>query len=312
MKLHAGISRKYWKRFLLNEDGLRRIHGVLEEYRIETSLGPPKYTVVREDQRFYETDSVEEVIADPNIISQRIVKLTIEVIDENAAYAHDEWVCRLVYSKDRADDEPPITLNIRSTNRQSSLLLADKLEPQILRATSKLWMASLIRIVPIMALLIFLLPMVGAQFTDFDSPFRNMVDSWMKWTMVLGIVIVFLFLVGDRIRAFIAPESVFLWGDELTANESRERTRRNWFWGILVGFLVSLAAGLAASIIGTFGTKPTNTATKDSHTEAATTEQELTNLKLKYDELKHRITQTNDDGIGNSGTNSASSSTPKL
>ena len=47
----------------------------------------------------------------------------------------------------------------------------------------------------------------------------------------------------------LAAAPVFLWGEELASFQERESLRKNLFWVVIVGFFVSLVAGIATLLV---------------------------------------------------------------
>ena len=70
--------------------------------------------------------------------------------------------------------------------------------------------------------------------------------------MGLFIIISFVWATMSRETAltrWFGPESTFLWGDEAQAYASREQTRRNVLWGVIIAFLVSVAESIVVSLM---------------------------------------------------------------
>ncbi|MBM0743162.1 hypothetical protein JOY44_16355 [Phormidium sp. CLA17] len=80
MNLTSGVSKTYRKPFVLDENTLRRIYALLEKAAIELASPPSVvFHIEREDDRYYETISIDEVLSDPNVPNRRINVTSIEL-----------------------------------------------------------------------------------------------------------------------------------------------------------------------------------------------------------------------------------------
>lgn len=239
-QLISGLSNRYRTTFHLDEDSLRRIHAVLEKACKELSYKTIIiYHLERIDNRFYETDSIEEVLTDPNIYSKRIKELQIRVEkeeDKNELVFIDFEIEKDIelYEKDL------IQVRIISENKNWSLLLADELEPYLDKVQN-------VRNLPLWILLLYIIPLGFIIYKlTYESDFYQ--DSNVYLSAVLLLIFLFIFLFGrDKIRVWkvslLGPESYFLWGDELNRYTTNAQKRNNVFWLILIGFIISFLAG---------------------------------------------------------------------
>ena len=64
---------------------------------------------------------------------------------------------------------------------------------------------------------------------------------------------IFILLAGVSISQnkfrWVFPESSFFWGDEPAAHQITESRKRNWLWGIVIAFVVSLIAGILSVVL---------------------------------------------------------------
>lgn len=85
MKLSSGISKELKKQFVLDEDALIRIQGVLDKAaKSLQSDVQVVFRVEREDDRFYETANLEDVLSDPNIFGKKVTLIGIEIRENKA------------------------------------------------------------------------------------------------------------------------------------------------------------------------------------------------------------------------------------
>ena len=251
MALASGIFKRYKKLFALDDDGLRRIEGILK--KAAASYSEPlsvTFRVQREDDRFYETESIDEVLSDANLPEHRIKLLGIEL--RKTATVQDikdrdqEKVAWVIFDKDEPPiKEPDVRIRISSPDKTWALMLADELEPQITRLfkikTFPNWVFLLLT--PIFALLGFRF----SVWAGFPMPRPWAHAFWAGF----GYVILLFGLMGHTAIAdkqfrwlrIFASEPLFLWGEEISHAAERDALRKNIFWVVIIGFLVSIVAG---------------------------------------------------------------------
>lgn len=254
--LTSGIYKRYKKLFILDDDGLRRIEGVLRKAAAEYS--EPLHVVFhvrREDDRFYETENVDEVLSDPNITDKRIKLLGIEVrkvrVPEQDGQEHDRiaWV---VFDKDDPPMQTPeVVLRISSPDKTWALMLADALEPQITRLFK-------VKRFPNWLFLLFA-PIGGLIAYRISKSYPSSSDEAMsiaRLTSVACLALVLTLMVHTRIAEkkfrilrIFSSEPVFHWGEEVASSGDRDALRKNILWVVVIGFIVSLLAGLVPLLI---------------------------------------------------------------
>ena len=253
MSLSSGISKKFKNRFLLEEDDLRRIEGVL--VKAQSNYEEPlllAYHVEREDDRFFQTHEIDEVLADPNVKQRRITVIGIVLESLSQSFpsgARAERVVSIWFNADEHDGyfSPPVEIRISSPNKTWALLLADELEPQIIRTFK-------VKSLPVWTLL---LPAVLLAYGIYKStitlgvpPAKSLILSILGTVFIASLISVFTFLsranaVTPWLYKSFSGSSHFLWGDEPFSYAKREKLRSNLFWSIFIGFFVSLLAGIA-------------------------------------------------------------------
>ncbi len=253
MSLSSGIFKRYKKEFVLDEDGLRRIEGVLlkaaQEYEKELNL---TYRVEREDDRFYETHDISDVLEDPNIKNKKIKMLGIDLREkDNEASGHMEnnSIVRIIFDK---EDEPPIyqrnvIVSVSSQNKTWALIFADEIESQIVRLFKSRslfrWLPPLFMVLLILVIYKYHEAIDGEEFNRLKTGIRAVITSLLigGGTYVLAKTIWY----PKWVRRIFGPESVFLWGEEEVEYLEREKLRKNIHWTILVGYFVSFFASMA-------------------------------------------------------------------
>jgi len=259
MNLTSGLSKRYKKEFVLDEDALRRFHGVLEKSVRDISFpANVVFHIEREDDRYYETTDIEEVLSDPNISGKRVTVVSIELrpeVPENDKNSqHSDWKAMVEYSLRELcpfSDPDEIRIRIATHDKNWALLLADELEPQVQRTLKA-------KHTPRWLICLFLIPflfLVWRGIVWSVSKLWGTAADMLNFLMPMGlafVVVGILWLFCDMspwwFRKAFGPEAAFLWGEEAQSYANREQTRRNIQWGVLVAFLVSLVAGIVVAI----------------------------------------------------------------
>ena len=254
MELRSGILKKFKKKFVLDEDSLRRLEGILkksiDDYEGDLAL---VYRVEREDDRFFETTKIEDVLADPNVSGKKIDLLGIELrepLEDTQSTGRYKQIVVIAFDN---EDDPPmfkrdVIFSISCSDRTWALLLADEIEPQIERLFKS-------KQTPRLLLLLLAIPLIPiflrllAQMAGASFEFRQ--GAILTVLGIIGIALIFFLgkYVGypNWFKTYFGPESVFLWGEESSQYPDRENTRQNIKWGVIVAFLVSLATSIYVS-----------------------------------------------------------------
>lgn len=262
MNLKSGISKRLKMHFILDCDALIRIKGVLDKAAEELNEQlKVVFYIEREDDRFYETTAIEDVVSDANIAGKRVKLVSIEIRkNETDLNNYREWIAKVAFIAGREvypyyRDQDEINIDIIASDRNWALLLADSLEPQIARTTnhSKL---------PRWPLYCFLgLIFYELVYKIYSHLKCNIPEDKVGYVLDLSVVFLFLFSVlvllflsyfsrykRQFINKIIGPESVFLWGEEERRYSEREKTRHNIFWGVMVAFIVSILSTVALTL----------------------------------------------------------------
>lgn len=254
--LSSGISKSYNSLFVLDEDSLRRIQAVLEEAikDIDSELEPRIFfRVERRDHRFFETYDVKDVINDANVAGREICEVVACVVLKKQVVESKgipiENAVLITFSS--VSSWRSVELNIYFQDRNWALLLADKLEPQIER-TFKIervsrWMLFFVLLIPIIP---FSKPLLTwAQIPSIEDS-RLILPAFFIG-MFLGLffsIVIILFRFFDEpsnwYKRLMSNESVFCWGDGSYRYERAMNLRRNTFWGVIVGFIISVFSSL--------------------------------------------------------------------
>lgn len=252
LNLKSGFSKDYKGYFVLDEDAMRRIVGVLEA---KAKHLPYPCTVVfhvrREDDRFYETTKIEDVLNDANTINRRINILGIELRNSDENRNPEPWdrdrIATVAFDRTLSRQ---VQVNVASDDRSWALLLTDESEPQVVRTLTA-------KSVPTWLLLLLFLAIGGFLDTLMAKiPWPAIVPSFvvtaLNMAIWFGVFVASVSTVGRRddwVARWAGPEAVFLWGDQVNLYRNREEQRRNFFWVVIVGFVVSVAATISTNVM---------------------------------------------------------------
>jgi hypothetical protein len=263
MDLTSGISKELKRQFIVDENALIRIKSVLDKAAV--SLDKPAqvvFYVEREDDRFFETTDLVDVVTDPNMTEKRITLVGIEIREDNPdKNSRRKWIARVTFLAERRfrtiyRDTDEIHIDISTNDKNWALLLADELEPQIERTVNR----SKLSRWPLAGIGIFILyGLIKLAFTYNEKLSEVQLKLLTPLSMTIGFIIVMAsmltyvrFLTRGKpsflVKA-LGPESVFLWGEEEKQYREREQNRKNVFWGVMVAFIVSALASIAVTIM---------------------------------------------------------------
>lgn len=273
----AGKSNRYSENFLLDEAKLRKIADIIDSYakKLERPVNI-RFRAYLADKSFYDSDTVDKVLADDNSKKKKIARLLIELLDP-AKPDTDERPTPIIRLDFDTEDNWRIFYHIAECDRDWCFLLADELEQQIDRCKrGKFWVFMSRPVAHFITNLLIALLLFGAAWflfgrhyadiaplseADFESLtesakisyFRDLtVGEVKRHTHFVSYALVgflfFLFLGYFDIVTKMARHlqgSVFYWGDEAAAYDRRQEIVKRIKWGVIVAFLVSVVAGIA-------------------------------------------------------------------
>jgi hypothetical protein len=270
--LQSGIRRYYDDRFVVDEDALRRIQLALEKgaasLSFETSV---VFRVYREDDRFYETTDLADVLSDANLPGKRVQQVVIELRRGTSQPTDRPWEERWVtevtfggsplssYSRFRWYlSGEGAALTVISQDRNWALLMADDLEPQVQRVLVKrrmTWIAY-----PVVVVALAVTNAISDVLKAPDEGVSTLLRPYTLWRLSLavpfGVCVVWVFtslpfriMLPVGLGRWFGGESVFLWGEELKQYPQRQRFRSTILWSVVVAFVVSLLASLVAWVL---------------------------------------------------------------
>lgn len=252
MKLSSGLKRELSGPFVLDEDGLLRIAGLLNEKGKALGMG---YAVVlavhREDDRFYETTAIADVLSDANEDGHRIQMLSVELrINDEAVVTQPwerKWIAQVVFKEEK---NGLIQININSEDRTWALLVADELEPQVRRTRSNQKISTLVLVLFFFgagSLVATLIKGIAPHFGLSSATVDNMVFA--AWG---GATLLAFFALEPRpqwLTHFTGPESAFSWGERAKSYQRNVERQKNLFWVIFVGLALSIVSSAYTSFV---------------------------------------------------------------
>lgn len=259
VKLNSGIKREVQQHFVLDEKSLRTIVGVLES---NAASLPHRCVVVlavhREDDRFYETTSVDDVLSDANREGQAVQSLSIQLRPDDPSIQQpweEDWIAEVAF--EREEKSSSVTMEINAADRKWALILADTLEPAVHLTLSKQRIHSIAIWALCAALLYFVDGLVKRVFPASGAPAN--VSDWFRLACWTAAVIVCFNTGAERpgwITRWAGPLSSFNWGQQATIHQARVERQKNLFWVVIVGFVLSLLSTAYTTV--TFPQSPTD------------------------------------------------------
>lgn len=257
MKLRSGLAKHLNKPFVVHEDALIRIKNALEKasgnLEKKTRI---VFRVFREDDRFYETEKLEEVLEDPNTNKKKIITLEVDLVDEEDS---DNWIAKVEFIAERRlnffySERDEIHVKISGNDKKWSLILADDLEPQVERVVNK----SKIPRWPIWGVavcLVYLLYRFSMWFETWmtgnpvEEAYKGQYFSFAIFAICAIPFVLSQYMRSIAVNKLLGPEAVFLWGQQEVEFQNRERIRDNFYWVVVVGFVVSVLGSLAVGFL---------------------------------------------------------------
>ena len=289
MAIRASIKREYEDNFLLDEAKLRKVASILDEYAAKLkSKSYVEYYIEREDQTSYTTRNIEEVLADENAAGKRIATLLVSIEPEESGESAkverpspEKTVAFIGFTKLKS---PRVRIGLANENRDWCFLLSDELDNQVKRLTRKRplkfiplkFIDGVVFVSVTIIVITFLILRLHASPAGFTTEQIAQMSQDQKLNEILrleskkfaaqdfgnlggaGFTLIFMFLILYRplARAIqYLTESTFYWGDAVSHFERRERLAGNIKWVVIVGFIISVIAGLATTGLLNFWTK---------------------------------------------------------
>ena len=247
--LKSGIEKELKGEFILDEQALRRIVGVLEQKAKD--LDYPTilvFHVKRVDDRFYETTKIDDVLADPNIQDRKIHSLSIELRNEDPNKKPEPWerdwfvLVRFVLK------ENLVIIAVGHEDKNWALLLVDELEPQIMRTKVAKKIPTWILVMFYFAMALFFVVITR----KYSVYLPKSIFDFSRNLIYFCVILISFLSFGNRpefLSRFVGPNSCFHWGDQLSVYSDKERLRQNLQWIVIIGFLLSICTTIYTAYI---------------------------------------------------------------
>lgn len=265
----AHVEHNFPKGFILDEERVRKLNSILAERlgKFHTPI-KHKFRIYRGDSFSYETDIVDEVVNEDNTDWRRITRL--DVVSEP-----DESFGLILRFSERGTQ-----IEMEGTDRDEVFLLFSDLREYInnevnIAKTFRfgryffIFLSSLIFISPIIGFIWSIFP-PHASPEQVDSVLKNpdiaaKLDFLIKYNVSLNkfsyyhLLWFFLVPFGSfllillaglwlRVENYLLPSNVFLFGAQKARFERQRKIITNILWVVIIGFFVSVFAGLVVTI----------------------------------------------------------------
>lgn len=278
METRAGSHKLYENNFCLSEAHLRKIHSVMEAYSAKLSESSDVIIhIVREDESFYETLDIETILIDENTERKSILSLSMEIIsktEEGNDKSHKRKNTKALVEFDLKYNAH-IRVVTSHNSRDWCFLLVDELDTQIQRiiknksrsiVNGRLLDASF-GILSFIALSIWFAFRKHKEAIDVEALLQKGVEDKVNYLVevtaradnsevylfIPGLFIgmlFFIFLIDYNPLSKLLKLtnlSVFYWGDMISTYDASIQKRSRIKWGVIVAFVVSLAASFVGS-----------------------------------------------------------------
>ena len=280
MAQKAGLLKEYQQNFVLDEGKIRKLAAAFEQF---ASKLPPahyvRYYVELNNNSFYETKDLEEVLADPNSAGRAIQALGITIEKQESTEGDDQEADATASLGFRCDKTDRVKWGVSYTDRDWCFLLADELDAQVKRSLRKrpFWLVARRYIDMILLFLVFAIASaaLASALSSMPPEFTSAQIAAMSqqerlaavlallvrtrsvsafWTLPITFVMVAIFILVTEFRPIGRlleglDRSVFYWGDAIKEWDAFTNRISLVKWGIIIAFVVSLLASLIAGIM---------------------------------------------------------------
>ncbi|CAH3739767.1 hypothetical protein AI2668V1_2737, partial [Citrobacter freundii] len=253
----ANVEFDFPNYFEVDEEKLRRIHSILKNRLPEEHKDSINFIIKRSDNFIYQTESINDIIKEPNDSTSKIdsVKIYHESEDLNVGIS--------LSNKNGA------SINVLGENRDDVFLLSSELKEYISKEVANIkgmkWLQAknilFIMVIIFFGYVTYILSTIktvdadtfklALESTNLNDKLNYLIKKGNKELQIVKILTpMFLLLLAlvtsqlisfDKIINFIYPVNIFLFGKEKTLIEKKKRNRSNIFWVICVGGALSLA-----------------------------------------------------------------------
>jgi len=261
----ASVEHRFTRGFLLDEEKLRKLVSLITERLAKSEPPiPHRFRVFRADSYSYETSNVDDIVNEDHADWRKITRLQIEASREK------EFEFELTFSDEGT------TLELNGEDRdQVYLLLSDlreylKNEVNTCLLISRQTHMSLSLILPlVLVAVVGVLTLWKITESPSQADIQRALDSGQVgekldllvqqlrrpgehfsllavWFGSMPLMALLMFSGAiRRIIVFFCPSNLFLFGSQKHKYERRKRLLAKILWALIIGFLISVVAGLA-------------------------------------------------------------------
>lgn len=258
--MSAKVSKKFNKKFEINEEGLRRIHSDIRK-RVPTEKQKDIiFEIFREDSLVYRTSELDRVLSESNDSTQKIKSISIEYLD-------DSLDIELTFHV-----EDGAKLAVKGEDRDTVYLISSELGEYIQKEVSFLsggsWMnkgmiATICLAVVLLLAFLIKTPNIEPNISEALSTALTSTDTNEKLNYIINninnkknpesraeiatilpmaLVLIFLLPHGNVAQYFF-PGNIFLIGKQINIINNRRGFVRNIFWCGIVALAIAMATG---------------------------------------------------------------------
>jgi len=260
------LEKKYSSYFLLDEGKLRKLGDVLKEFASKKDYEcGTVYTVKKADNSEYTSDTIDTVLHDDNIKRKEIQKLTISLADRSEEFKWQRRTdCTIEFDQTIDADNRygfPVRYSVKDNDERWAFAFSEGLDGYIQRTM----MSNKMRLRPISSFFEAIVPVLGFMLVilmiNSLYPLRhrllgelNLLEFGILVPICIGLVILCFDTINwlkpiERLSNLVRHSSVFYWGDQKEIYDSQRNFRQNMKWVVLIGFIVSVAAGILVAFL---------------------------------------------------------------
>lgn len=246
----SGIWKEFSAPFMLKDEHLERITTAVLKAQEELDDESEFFLhVKREDDRYYEVESLSDIRSDPNARGSRVVYFSwnlLQDINPNDKWKKPQTILWIKYSK-----RTGVEIRIDGTDMSWALLTADGLDAEIKRTLYRRTNYAHILISMLIIVVYFLLARLIVRLISADK-FKEkateaVVDINLSMLLYIPPMLAILHAVhrwDSVVDWFRCSQSYFLWGDMLHDYRSSTSLNSSLFWVVLVGLGVTVAGNV--------------------------------------------------------------------
>ncbi|MFJ2427638.1 hypothetical protein [Pseudomonas sp. NPDC087804] len=257
--MSAKVSKKFDKKFELNEESIRRIHSDIRKRVPEDKHKEIIFEIFREDSLVYRTSEIDRVLSESNDSTQKIKSVKIEYLDESLNI-------ELIF-----DSVDGAKLTVVGEDRDTVYLISSELKEYIQKEVAFLFGGNLqsrnvlvgAMFISMLAILLVLtnsyspvsitIPMSAAlESTDLNVKMNYIIsnmankprDTRAGFIMIIPVLLSFgVLLPLGKIMQYFFPGNIFLIGKQISIISNRRGFVRNIFWCVIVGSIIAMVTG---------------------------------------------------------------------